>query len=279
MPRTDNHQLDRERTIWTLLRWQGHVSNNEIRELFRVSLTSASRILQQFRMRFPSSLIQDHQQRAWRLASARQAETAGGSIEEYLAAVKSSKSNPTEWYEDARFQFLNPRSQTFRMVRDACDQGSALLISYASMTREAPVDRLIFPHAILRLCQRWHTRAWCSLRNDYRDFTFGRMLSVSLSSEPRPVMPPDEAWNRYVPVRVFPHRELSHNQMEVVRADFCDGAAARRIMIRACEVPYALHDSRVAVNPELHRPPEYLLELANADELQPYLFKIPAPND
>ena len=279
MPRTDNHQLDREQTIWTMLRWQGHISNTEVRELFCVSLKRASQILQQFRLRFPSSLIQDNHNRFWRLAAAKQADDIAGSIEQYLTLVRSLKSNPTEWYEDARFQFLNPKPEIFRLVRDACETGKGLLVSYASMGREAPLERLIFPHAILRLCQRWHTRAWCCLREEYRDFTFGRMMAIREADEARPVMPPDEAWNRYVPVRVFPHRELTSTQIEVVRSDFCGGAVARRIMIRACEVPYALRDSRVAINPEIQKPPEYLLELANAEELEPYLFKIPAQND
>lgn len=36
-------------------------------------------------------------------------------------------------------------------------------------------ERVIFPHALIHAGTRWHVRAWCTLRQGYRDFNLSRI--------------------------------------------------------------------------------------------------------
>ena len=64
----------------------------------------------------------------------------------------------------------------FAVLQSITDQ-DGVAISYASMTNPGVRGRTVFPHPS-SIGRRWHVRAWCARRQDFRDFTLGRIRSA-----------------------------------------------------------------------------------------------------
>ena len=101
------------------------------------------------------------------------------------------------------------------------------------------------------------------------------MLRIRSHAGPSPALPPDVDWNQSVDVRLGAHSALNLEHEQVVRAEYFSGAAARRLTARAALVKYIINDIHAAIDPKRQLPPEYLLEVLNVDELEPYLFQRP----
>lgn len=274
MPKTLNLQNERFRTLWTLLRWEGAFRNNQIQKVFGFSAGQASRLIAEFRAAYKGKIEVDTRRKQWYVGPDEPtlADLHGGEVDEYLLIQRRLTKEGPGWFTDGRCDFLGPTPSKFRIMRLACEQGTGVSIFYASLNRPAST-RLIFPHAIVQLPQRWHVRAWCADRLEFRDFNFGRMSKLEAVDDARPETPEDQKWNQFVSLRVRPHRDLNPLQFEVVRQEFCDGASARRISLRGALVPYILTQARIATDPVDERPPYYLLELINSKEAKPFLFR------
>src|SRR3546814_12840289 len=72
-------------------------------------------------------------------------------------------------------------------------------------------------------------------------------------------LPEDSAWNEYVSLRIWPHTDLSSEQVKAVRREYFNGTAARVLKVRRALAPYVVQDLRVATDPATQRPPEFLL--------------------
>lgn len=271
MAKTLQIQSDRFHRMWTLLRWSGSLRNNEIQQMFSLSATQASRLIADFREAYPGKLCPEPGTKNWIPNDLADADSLGGPLDEFIVSQERHATERPTWYEDARADFLVPTSDKFRLIQQCCEYGTGLSMMYSSLT-QGPRERLIYPHAIVRMPQRWHVRAWCAARREYRDFNFGRMDGLKLDDSPRPDMPGDEDWNRFVSLRIKPHRDLNSQQFATVQLELCSGAMARRVNVRGALVPYLVNQLRIAVNPAEQHPPDFLLELINKD-LDKYLFK------
>src|SRR3546814_19063640 len=72
-------------------------------------------------------------------------------------------------------------------------------------------------------------------------------------------LPEDSAWNEYVSLRIWPHTDLSSEQVKAVRREYFNGTAARFLKVRRALAPYVAQDLRVATEPATTRPPAFLL--------------------
>lgn len=110
-------------------------------------------------------------------------------------------------------------------------------------------------------------------RQDFRDFTLGRIRSATaLQEQAGKTIEDDQEWNRVVQVRLAAHRSLSSDQQQVVRNEYFGGTMGRRLSVRACLAQYVIQDLRAAIDPETEVPPNFQIELANASELKATLF-------
>lgn len=277
MPKTLNLRDQRFRTLWTLLRWEGAFRNSQVQALFGLSSGQASRLIAEFRTKFPRKIEMEPRTKSWVPIEITDAESRGGEMDEYIVIQTRLLGESPVWYQDSRPDFVAPSADKFRVIRQACDLGAGVSMKYSSLT-QGPRERVIYPHAIVQLPQRWHVRAWCVMRSEYRDFNFGRMSELQLISDARPDMPGDTSWNQFVSLRVKPHRNLNAVQFDTVQLELCGGAMARRISVRGALVPYVLNDLRIASEPTRQKPPEYLLELMNKD-VEKFLFNKGAPDE
>ncbi|MES2708133.1 MAG: WYL domain-containing protein [Verrucomicrobiota bacterium] len=124
-----------------------------------------------------------------------------------------------------------------RRVFHAVLHGMRLEVMYASLNSRG--WRSIMPHALAWSGHRWHARAWCFEKGEYRDFVLGRMEEArwpQAPAEPLPIR--DEAWETKVTVELRPHPDLSPEKRAMVAGEFHMEKGTLKITARKAMVQY-----------------------------------------
>lgn len=268
MPNLKDHRL---RVMEAVLAWEGEVGNARVRQLFGIQTVQASRLLAEFRALMGDRIFEDG--RAKVLKSLNPGAVAADiSLDEYIHQIQAAGDSDA-YVVDGRIDLTGVQPANFSVLRKAAANGTGVQITYASMSNPSYAERTIFPHAIVRVGRRWHARAWCAARNDFRDFTLGRIKSaVLIPDKAKRIVADDTEWNKLVDVRVVPHQALTLEQQQVVRDECFAGMMGMRSKVRACLVQYVIQDLRASIDPARQLPPEFQLEVANVMALKPYLF-------
>lgn len=271
MANTPKLRDQRLRIMEGVLDWEGEIGNARVRKLFDLQPVQASRLLADFRERLGERIVEDGRAKVIRLASPEQP-CSEMSLDEYVRQTQAVEAS-SACIIDARIDLTVVHPSIFATIRKAAMKQTGVTISYASMANPAFSERVIFPHSIVHVGRRWHVRAWCTKRNEFRDFTLGRIKSASALEDATPhTVADDKAWNQNIQIRLVAHRSLSTDQQLVVRNEYFQGTMARRLSVRACLAQYVIQDLRAATNPEREVPPEYQMEITNTAEVARWLF-------
>ena len=270
MANTENSREARFRIIETLLLWEGEVDNQRLRSLLGVQSVQASRVLAEYAERNADQIQRPSPRSPYQAAASIKPAFSSGAIEEYLALVRGTE-ELGDIIEDARIDLTAPMPRIFSVVLRACRHNTGVTMEYRSMTNPRGNTRLIYPHTVVRAGRRWHVRAWCTERKDFRDFVIGRIRSAAIHSEPSPIKADDTAWNNKLPLILGVHPGLDPNQNRVIRDEYFSGAVSRRLLVRSCLLLYVAQDLRAAVDPSVETPPEFQLAVTNAKELKRHL--------
>lgn len=117
------------------------------------------------------------------------------------------------------------RTQNMRVfvpLYRALKSNQAIEIVYQSMRDPEPTTRMIRPTRFASDGVRVHLRAWCLLRQKYRDFIPARIdpdLSFKISHNQYEV-PLDIDWNSHSILTLKPHSRLTQAQQKVVRIEY-----------------------------------------------------------
>lgn len=260
-----NHRL---RALATVLSWEGELTNKRVRDLFGLQNVQASRLISEFRTAYGHLISEDDGGRALILNRA-VAEKAP--IEDYVGILREALDNSIV-IEDVRTDLGMVNPAIFAEIRSACLNRSGVDVRYASMTHPEGTKRTIYPHAIVRAGRRWHVRAWCELRKEYRDFAFGRIREATLTNKKPGRLVADAEWTKLINLDLSTHRNLDEKQTRVVCDEYFDGKPNKVIQCRACLASYLLQDLRVATAPDIQSPPEYQLELINIADVKNHLW-------
>lgn len=268
-PALRDHRL---RIMEGVLAWEGEIGNARVRQLFDLQPVQASRLLADFRALMGDRIVEDGRAKVLKPAAMEGIET-DISLEQYVRSTQS-EGNVESCIVDARTDLTDVRPAVFAILRKAALKRTGVEITYASMTNPSFEARVIFPHSIIHVGRRWHVRGWCMRRQEFRDFTLGRIRSAIPSQEHSDkTIADDQEWNQIVQIRLAAHRSLSPDQQQVVRSEYFGGTMGRRLSVRACLAQYVVLDLRAALNPEVDIPPEFQIEITNAAQLEKVLFK------
>lgn len=270
----------------SIILWEGRLNNGRLRELAGLSSVRASEWIREFRKQHPNSTTWDSKTRSYhathevyrgaRTSDVRRQDDAV-SLARYLAlvgiphVVNEPLSERNLW---SAFPELSiPKPRIFALVTEAIRTHRALQITYRSMREPIPHQRTISPHSLIRAGRRWHTRAFCSMHQNFRDYALGRIENTELlDARSEHDQLDDTAWATMVPVRLIAHPELSPDQESLIRFEYFNNTAARVDTCRGALVGYFIQDIRAATNVKKQRPPDYQLAIANIEEVRPWLF-------
>lgn len=93
-------------------------------------------------------------------------------------------------------------------------------VQYQSLTGQGPGWRWLSPHAFASDGDRWHVRAFCHTRGEFRDFVLGRILSTRHIKISDVDATSDHDWNTFVDVLVTPNPQLEAEKRRVIGAEY-----------------------------------------------------------
>ena len=106
------------------------------------------------------------------------------------------------------------------LLLQAIAKRAKLRIRYQSIARDEAQERFISPHAFGYDGVRWHVRAYCHLREGFRDFVLGRIQSPGAPVASEVDSSQDHEWHTNVDLILRPDDSLSPKQREGVEIDY-----------------------------------------------------------
>lgn len=190
----------------TRIHWAGGVTAGEIGEAFGISRQSAQAVIKAYKALMPGNIRYDDRVRrhvaqpGFTLGFVREGSgpfldylRGQGLIGRYLEDIEWSE---IPFYDADRVTrpILNDE-----MVREALlglYRRRTVAIHYSSKNRA--ILRTISPHHLVFASNRYHLRAYCHLRHEYRDFALSRVAWAQLDDAEWVSAEGDEDWHAYV---------------------------------------------------------------------------------
>lgn len=257
--------------------WTGKLNRGDLMEAFSLSSQQASKDISEYLEGRKSNLTYDRQARCYRRGKNFRPRfyepDASGFLTQLRAVEDGLVSEDQSWlgtlpeYAGTPVPARGVDPEILREVYSALIDKKALAITYQSLSRPDPSERVIEPHALAFDGFRWHARAFC--RNDliFKDFLLSRVLQTGEMSERQSDPANDHAWHEEVILEVGPHPDLSETQKRVFAMDYgmIDGVA--NISVRRALLYYALKRLGLDTDPGARRPQDQQIVLLNRDRI------------
>lgn len=262
------------------LRWEGRLNRSDLTTHFSISVPQASLDIAKYLEMAPANMAYDKSARVYVAGASFTPLFASSSASQYLNELLSVQTGllgleasflgwrPTTDVVPAPGRQLN--SDTLAGLVSAIRGQRPVSVLYQSMTQTVPQPRTISPHALANDGFRWHVRAFCHLRQQFRDFVIARILDIDASADTYVEPAADEHWTRTVELKIAPNPELAEAHRRVIELDY--GMVGGRAVLdcRQALLFYALKhlglDQLTGGNPKAHQ-----VVLENQSEIQPLL--------
>jgi len=225
------------------LYWDGRINRGDLTNFFDISVPQASNDLRQYDAIASGNMIYDKSAKCYLATDLFTPKLISPESESYineLLSVDLGLIKPEGSYikKMPSFAFLpRPRRSiepaTLFKILNAINNKLAIEIEYQSMSQPQPVKRWISPHSLANDNYRWHIRAYCHERDDFRDFVFGRIVSLGGVKETDASISNDTKWNTNVTIYIGPNPACSELQQKATEYDYgmIDGKAEINVSI------------------------------------------------
>ena len=249
MTMSDKHEiLLRMRAVELLAYWEGRVVTNRLMSWFGISRQQAGHDIKRYIAEHNTeSLIYSPSSKGYIPSNNFKPVLTRGHINEYLDMISSTEAElssinveSTEHLAAVKISDRSVKPEVLRGVLMACRTSQNLEITYSSMNNPVPHQRIISPHILIYSGFRWHVRAYCHSRHNFRDFILSRIqnpVSVSgefISNEA------DALWHESVTLSLVANPNLSVDQRRLVELDFCMIEGKLTFEVRKAMTHYAL---------------------------------------
>jgi len=232
------------------LYWEGRINRSDLSEVFGISTPQATIDLKRYQELAPGNMEYDLSRKAYVTGKRFRPRLTTPDGNRYLAQlmlVAAGLVDKTEVHFGQTPPFdivpeLNRPVDTGilqRVVRALQDR-RRIRIRYQSLTSPEPTTRWVFPCALAYNGLRWHVRAFCHLRNAYRDFILGKILEVTGEEEEKVDIPEDVNWEHTVEVEIGASQELTPDQRTAVEHDYGMEGGKCTVKVRRSLLQYFL---------------------------------------
>ncbi|HUZ92064.1 MAG TPA: WYL domain-containing protein [Methylocella sp.] len=258
------------------LLWDGTINRRELIEFFGISAQQASSDLARYAQQAPENLLYDKKAKTYRASSMFKSLLAHSDAQHYLNQLEALTTGAVPgsslfvgWRPSCdviRYPLRPVDTGTLMRLLWAIRDGEDLLVLYQSMRRPAATLRWIAPHALGSDSLRWHVRAWCHERREFRDFVLSRIQRVE-STRPSTIDPAQDAnWHSRIDVVIRPRSELSVDQQRAIEADYGMKGGRLSLNCRKALAFYVIRQLQLDRTPAPPAP-EQPLELENRAKL------------
>ncbi|PKO49081.1 MAG: WYL domain-containing protein [Betaproteobacteria bacterium HGW-Betaproteobacteria-4] len=212
------------------LRWDGRLNRSDLIDFFGVSTPQASLDIARYSELAPNNLVYDRSARVYLAGLNFKPLFVTGNSSRYLndllataCGLVEHQANFIGWHPSVATVPTPGRAMsaaTLAALLKAMREGHALRLVYQSMTSPEPSERLLSPHALAHDGFRWHVRAFCHLRHQFRDFVIARILSITGTELANVTAEHDEEWLTQVKLVLVPHPGLSEGHRRVIELDY-----------------------------------------------------------
>lgn len=282
--------MQRLRALELIALWEGRLVTNRLCGWYGISRQQASADIKQYLTDTnPGSIVYNTTLRGYEPSAGFKPVLSSGHINDYLLLLASQGNEPMAQVMESHTHLaslqLPDRAVQPEVVRElllACRNSHSLVINYVSMSQPKQHMREIAPHTLVYTGFRWHVRAWCHQRADFRDFVLSRIIGKpEIGNQTPPSSELDHAWQRRIEFQVIPNLHLSSDQRAVIARDFGMQDGRLKLHCREALAHYTLQRYPAAATAEQEaRYHEFPLQVLPTDQprLAPLLFKAEAAN-
>jgi hypothetical protein len=259
--------------------WTGRLNRSDVMEAFSLSQQKASGDINTYLEGRKSNLVYDKSAKCYRRGKNFRPRYYKPDAAEFLAQIRAVEDGLIDsdhsWiavfpdYAGTPVPARGVDPEVLRDVYSAIVERQGLTVTYQSLSRPEPSERVIEPHALAFDGFRWHARAFCCKDRVFKDFLLSRILSVGGEMQREADPAEDRDWQEIVTLQVGPHPGLSDAQKRVFSMDYgmVDGVA--EIPVRRALLYYALKRLGLDTDPAARRPQDQQIVLLNSDALHP----------
>jgi len=261
----------RQKYIEVMLTWYGQFSAKQMISYFGISRVQASKDIAYFREINPEIMDYSNRERRYQMLL-KVSETKRMEDPEAIFQF-TSENSPLPSVTVIQKLKRNIELKHIHNITWAISNTKQVEITYTSQNQPEGTRRVIQPFKLIYASARWHVRAFCMSRNNFRDFSLSRILGSNRKDgvEERGLFENDFDWNKIVTLKIQPHPKLDLNTKNILKREYKMIAGMIQLDVRAALVVYTLQENRVALN-DKHSPKEYHLVLKNQNELSNYLW-------
>ena len=267
----------RLQAIETLAYWTGRVNTRDLTERFGISRLIAQRDITHYLGLAPGNLAYDRSEKAYLATSIIKPQLTSGEIGEYLSLdAQTGNIHALDTITQISTPAFNLDPTIIRPVLRAIHSQQGVSLRYRSLTQPKGSTRTLYPHHLVNSVFRWHVRAYCAERKDFRDFNLARIAKTLNLTGLRPTNADpknDLLWHETAHLLLAPNPNLSAEEQALLAHEFCMRKGRLSIPSRGALVPYTLHAYQVdpsildSDNPQRNR-----LVLVNKADLKSYLW-------
>lgn len=235
--------LQRLQFIEFRLLWEGHVNRSDLMETFGISVPQSTLDFREYMERAPNNMDYDKRRRFYFPTTGFKpvfiSESAEGYLSQLVAlgANREGQSVPGLIGATPAFDILPAPeryvdSRTLRQILACIREGVSIEIHYQSLSSQAPGWRRITPHALASDGLRWHARAYCHTREEFRDFVLGRIMAIRDKQPSEISGTSDTEWNEVVKVTIAPNPALTEDQQKIIERDYAMKLGKTAITVR-----------------------------------------------
>lgn len=123
-------------------------------------------------------------------------------------------------YDSVFFPEKNLNRDLLKSVIKSVNEKLEFKMLYRSMTQDESNWRWICPIAFFHDGFRWQIRAFCHMKNQFKDFALSRITEIASLRSTDIKKDEDHEWNSIKHVEVVPHPSFSGRQREIIESDY-----------------------------------------------------------
>lgn len=267
----------RLQAIETLAYWTGRVNTRDLTERFGISRLIAQRDITHYLGLAPGNLVYNRSEKAYLATSIIKPQITSGEIGEYLSLdAQTGNIHALDTITQIAPPSFKLNPAIIRPVLHAIRTRQGVTLRYRSLTQPKGSTRTLYPHHLVNSVFRWHVRAFCAERGDFRDFNLARIANTLNLTGSRPTNADpinDLRWHETAHLQLAPNPNLSAEEQSLLTHEFGMRKGLLSIPSRGALVPYTLHAYQVDPSiPDTDNPQRNRLVLINKADLEPYLW-------
>ena len=262
------------------LYWEGGVRRGDITEKFGVSTPQASADLGLYQKLAAGNLVYDSSEKRYVSTEDFKPIFLDLKADSYLAHLHDASGDRVRltdsWMGEVPSTALMPvpnrrvKSDVLRALIRAIREKRSIEILYQSMNKENldKAWRWVSPHSLVNDGARWHVRAFCHNRRDFRDFLLSRCDATKSFGEAESDIDNDVAWNELCEVQLHPNPSLNEVQRRGVMEDYEMENGNLSIFIKKALLFYFEKNLRLDVPDVKGNPAATPLKILNYEEFK-----------